>query len=122
MNLWASAASFGNVEPKVIPGRDVAICPVTLRTPSGAVILGSNVSVWLGPPCIITKMTDLPVVARTGGLAEALMALLAERTDKPVARHVAEDSFIPTGPAYAATMPSVDSIVAAALSRAEGRA
>ena len=51
---------------------------------------------------------------RTGGLAEALMALLAERTDKPLARHVAEDSFIPTGPAYAATMPSVDSIVAAA--------
>lgn len=51
---------------------------------------------------------------RTGGLAEALMALLAERTDKPIARHVAEDSFIPTGPAYAATMPSADSIVAAA--------
>ncbi len=51
---------------------------------------------------------------RTGGLAEALMALLAERTDKPIARQVAEDSFIPTGPAYATTMPSVDSIVAAA--------
>ena len=51
---------------------------------------------------------------RTGGLAEALVTLLTERTDKPVARHVAEDSFIPTGPAYAATMPSVDSIVAAA--------
>ncbi|MCL4671683.1 MAG: MFS transporter [Sphingomonadaceae bacterium] len=51
---------------------------------------------------------------RTGGLAEALVTLLTERTDKPVARHVAEDSFIPTGPAYAATMPSVDSIMAAA--------
>ncbi|HSG32946.1 MAG TPA: transketolase C-terminal domain-containing protein, partial [Sphingomonadaceae bacterium] len=52
---------------------------------------------------------------RTGGVAEALMALLAEHTDLPHARHTAEDSFIPTGPAYAATMPSRDSIVAAAL-------
>ncbi|MCR2835265.1 thiamine pyrophosphate-dependent enzyme [Parerythrobacter lacustris] len=51
---------------------------------------------------------------RTGGLAEALVTLLTERTDKPVARHTAEDSFIPTGPAYAATMPGIDSILAAA--------
>ena len=52
---------------------------------------------------------------RTGGLAEALMAELTERTEKPLARYVAEDSFIPTGPAYAATMPNVDGIVDAAL-------
>lgn len=51
---------------------------------------------------------------RTGGLAEALMALLTERTDVRLARDVAQDSFIPTGPAYAATMPSVTSILAAA--------
>ncbi len=51
---------------------------------------------------------------RTGGLAEALMTLLTERTDVRLARDVAEDSFIPTGPAYAATMPSVTSILAAA--------
>lgn len=51
---------------------------------------------------------------RTGGLAEALMALLTERTDVRLARDVAQDSFIPTGPAYAATMPSVASILAAA--------
>ena len=51
---------------------------------------------------------------RTGGLAEALMTLLTERTDVRLARDVAEDSFIPTGPAYAATMPSVHSILAAA--------
>lgn len=51
---------------------------------------------------------------RTGGLAEALMALLAERCDRPIARLTAEDSFIPTGPAYAATMPGVEGIVAAA--------
>ncbi|WP_305098362.1 dehydrogenase E1 component subunit alpha/beta [Croceibacterium aestuarii] len=52
---------------------------------------------------------------RSGGVAEALMALVAENADLPHARLTAEDSFIPTGPAYAATMPSRDSIVAAAL-------
>jgi 2-oxoisovalerate dehydrogenase E1 component len=51
---------------------------------------------------------------RSGGVAEGVMALLTERTDIPHARIVAEDSFIATGPAYAATLPSVDSIVAAA--------
>ena len=51
---------------------------------------------------------------RTGGIAEALMALISERTDLPHARLTAEDSFIATGPAYAATMPSADSIVDAA--------
>ena len=40
--------------------------------------------------------------------------MLTERSDLPVARLAAEDSFIATGPAYAATMPSRDSIVAAA--------
>ncbi|RXZ64189.1 thiamine pyrophosphate-dependent enzyme [Pelagerythrobacter rhizovicinus] len=59
---------------------------------------------------------------RTGGLAEALMTLLTERTGKPQARYVAEDSFIPTGPAYAATMPSVDGIVEAARALAGGKA
>lgn len=51
---------------------------------------------------------------RTGGQAEALMTMFAEQTDKPVSRLASEDSFIATGPAYAATMPSRDSIVAAA--------
>ncbi len=51
---------------------------------------------------------------RTGGLAEALMALFTERSDIPHCRLVAEDSFIPTGPAYAATMPSAEGIIAAA--------
>ncbi len=50
----------------------------------------------------------------TGGLAEALMAFFTETTDLPHARLTALDSFIPTGPAYAATMPSADGIVAAA--------
>ncbi len=51
---------------------------------------------------------------RTGGQAEALMTLFAERGFGNVARLTAEDSFIATGPAYAATLPSRDSIVAAA--------
>ena len=51
---------------------------------------------------------------RTGGQAEGLMALFVERAELPVSRLTAEDSFIATGPAYAATMPSRDGIVAAA--------
>jgi 2-oxoisovalerate dehydrogenase E1 component len=58
---------------------------------------------------------------RSGGVAEAVMALLSERTTLPHARLTAEDSFIATGPAYAATMPSADSIVAAATALLEGR-
>ena len=52
---------------------------------------------------------------RSGGVAEALMALLEEQTDLPHGRLTGDDSFIPTGPAFAATMPSRDSIVSAAL-------
>jgi 2-oxoisovalerate dehydrogenase E1 component len=51
---------------------------------------------------------------RSGNVSEALMTLIAEKSDLPAARIAAEDSFIATGPAYAATMPSRDSIVAAA--------
>ncbi|MEH7830079.1 dehydrogenase E1 component subunit alpha/beta [Gemmobacter denitrificans] len=51
----------------------------------------------------------------TGGLAEAFMAHFHDACPGlPLARLTAEDSFIATGPAYAATMPSRDSIVAAA--------
>ncbi|AFO93003.1 MFS transporter [Phaeobacter inhibens] len=51
----------------------------------------------------------------TGSQSEALMALFYEAEGCPMARVVAEDCFIPTGPAYAATLPSKESIVAAAL-------
>ncbi|NOD30167.1 thiamine pyrophosphate-dependent enzyme [Ruegeria atlantica] len=54
-----------------------------------------------------------------GGVAEALMAHFHETCDVPLARVTAEDSFIATGPAYAATMPSKDSIEAAARSLME---
>ena len=50
----------------------------------------------------------------TGGISETLMTLFAEATDTPVTRLAAEDSFIATGPAYGATMPSVATILAAA--------
>ena len=51
---------------------------------------------------------------RTGSQSEALMALFAEAGRSRIARITAEDSFIATGPAYAATLPSTDSIIAAA--------
>ena len=51
---------------------------------------------------------------RSGGLAEALLALLVEQSTAKFARLTAEDSFIATGPAYAATLPSVETIVQAA--------
>ncbi len=51
----------------------------------------------------------------SGGVAEALMAHFHEATQVPMARLTATDSFIATGPAYAATMPSLDDIVQAAV-------
>jgi 2-oxoisovalerate dehydrogenase E1 component len=53
---------------------------------------------------------------RTGSQSEALMALFAERAPGIRCRRVtAEDSFIPLGRAATLTLPSRDSIVAAAL-------
>jgi 2-oxoisovalerate dehydrogenase E1 component len=52
---------------------------------------------------------------RSGGVAEALMTHLAERGCASFARLTAEDSFIATGPAYAATMPSAQTIEDSAL-------
>jgi 2-oxoisovalerate dehydrogenase E1 component len=57
---------------------------------------------------------------RTGGIAEALMAMLTERVTIPHARLTAQDSFIATGPAYGATMPSADDIVTAARRLVQG--
>jgi 2-oxoisovalerate dehydrogenase E1 component len=52
---------------------------------------------------------------RSGGPSEALITLFNEKGIAPVSRIAAEDSFIATGPAYAATMPSADSIYQAAM-------
>lgn len=59
---------------------------------------------------------------RSGGVAEGLSALLTERTRLPVERITSTDSFIATGPAYAATMPSADDVFAAAKRMIEERA
>ncbi|MGC3939248.1 thiamine pyrophosphate-dependent enzyme [Roseobacter sp. EG26] len=77
---------------------------------------------WLAPlpvEALLAALQDCARVLivdecrRTGGQAEGLMALMAEHGIASFARLTAEDSFIATGPAYAATMPSCDSIVAA---------
>lgn len=58
---------------------------------------------------------------RTGSQSEALMALFAERAPETDCRRLtAEDSFIPLGRAATLTLPSRDSIVAAALEMAGG--
>ncbi|WP_316014037.1 thiamine pyrophosphate-dependent enzyme [Roseobacter sp. HKCCA0434] len=78
---------------------------------------------WLAPmpeKSLLAAIADCAAVLivdecrRTGGQAEALMALFAERRNGPMARVTAEDSFIATGPAYASTLPSRDAIVRAA--------
>ena len=51
---------------------------------------------------------------RTGSQSEALTSLFAEHGRKDVARVTAKDSFIATGPAYGATLPSADGIFSAA--------
>ncbi len=61
-----------------------------------------------------TRVLIVDECRRTGGPAEGLMALMVEN-GFAASRVVSEDSFIATGPAYAATMPSVDSIVAGAV-------
>jgi len=53
---------------------------------------------------------------RSGNVSEGLMTWLAEQQpDLPKAHLSAEDSFIATGPAYAATLPDVTGIVNAAM-------
>jgi 2-oxoisovalerate dehydrogenase E1 component len=82
---------------------------------------------WLAPlaeDAIIAGIGDRPVLIvdecrRTGGQAEAIMALMQERGVARFARLTAEDSFIATGPAYAATLPSREGIVAASMALLE---
>lgn len=52
---------------------------------------------------------------QSGNVSEALMTFLQEESTLPHRRIAAEDSFIATGPAYAATMPSAETIAEAAL-------
>lgn len=50
----------------------------------------------------------------TGSQSEGLMTLFTEKSAQNIARITGEDCFIATGPAYGATLPSVDGITAAA--------
>ncbi|MGJ8627656.1 MAG: thiamine pyrophosphate-dependent enzyme [Sulfitobacter sp.] len=78
---------------------------------------------WLAPlpvDALKRAVGDRPVLIvdecrRTGGQAEGLMALFTESGTATLARLTAEDSFIATGPAYGATLPSREGIVAAGL-------
>jgi 2-oxoisovalerate dehydrogenase E1 component len=56
-----------------------------------------------------------------GGVSEGVITALSARLAVPLARLAARDSFIATGPAHAATLPSVDGIVAAAQALIERR-
>ena len=78
---------------------------------------------WLAPlpeaallqavrPCNHVLIVD--ECRRTGSQSEALMTLFAEAGLRQVRRMAAEDSFIATGPAFGATLPSAAGIVAAA--------
>ena len=78
---------------------------------------------WLSPlpknplNAAVEGCSTLLIVDETrhsGGVAEALMAHFADTGTARLARLTAEDSFIATGPAYAATMPSSTSIAEAA--------
>ena len=85
---------------------------------------------WLSPlpaDALVQAVADCKKILivdetrRSGGVAEALMALFTERTAVPHARLTAEDSFIATGPAYAATMPSAESVYSAAKALLEAK-
>ena len=56
----------------------------------------------------------------TGSQSEALMTMFVENDINAIARHVAGDCFIATGPAYAASLPSKHSIISAALALVAG--
>ena len=58
----------------------------------------------------------------TGSQSEGLMALFAENGRTKIARLAAEDSFIATGPAFGATLPSRDGIIDAATALVKGGA
>ena len=78
-SLWAWRARRGKVVRKQSPGTVVWTWPVALRTLAGASGFGSHVSAWLGPPCIIRRITDFPVVKERSGPAPP-DALPAKRT------------------------------------------
>jgi 2-oxoisovalerate dehydrogenase E1 component len=115
-------------------GTDLAIVSfgngIYISNQSSAALISHKVSTrivdarWLSPlpkaalTAAVQGCKRILIVDETrhsGGVAEALMAHFHETTSAKLARVTAEDSFIATGPAYAATMPSAESITKAAL-------
>ena len=62
-----------------------------------------------------SKVLIVDECRKTGSLSEALISLFHERGNHSVARITAHDSFIPTGPSYSVTLPSVNDIVTTSL-------
>ena len=62
----------------------------------------------------VEKVLIVDECRKSGNVSEALVTFVSSKTSLPTRRLTSEDSFIATGPAYAATMPSRDSIVKAA--------
>ena len=71
---FARHASWGNVPPIVRPGISLATSPVTLRKSDGAHILGSNVSIWLGPPVRKRSTIEVSFIPRPACVACARAA------------------------------------------------
>lgn len=86
---------------------------------------------WLNPTPETSLLKALEGVSRVlvvdecrrtgGGPSEGIVALLARDGGRQIARLASEDSFIATGPAYAATMPSAQAIFDAAIELAGRR-
>ncbi|MHA6323764.1 thiamine pyrophosphate-dependent enzyme [Roseivivax sp. CAU 1753] len=122
-------------EPRVLgEGTDIAIVTygngVYLSEQARHDLAGQGVEArvidlrWLAPldPAAILRATErctrvliVDECRRTGSQSEGLMALFAEAGRDGYARVTAEDCFIATGPAYAATLPSRTAIRDAAL-------
>lgn len=86
---------------------------------------------WLSPlpeDALVVLVSDCEHVLivdecrRSGSPSEAIYTALAEAGQPSLARITADDCFIATGPAYAATLPSRDGIIAAAKTLVEGGA
>ena len=60
-----------NRPPSSIPGTFVGVAPMILRNSDGADILGSKVSMWVGPPPSHSHTTDVLRVGRPAAVAWA---------------------------------------------------
>ncbi|MCX7889498.1 MAG: thiamine pyrophosphate-dependent enzyme [Rhodobacteraceae bacterium] len=113
-------------------GNGVLLCRQALPQLSARGIAARIVDLrWLSPLPTRSLLAALDGVGRvlvvdetrrSGGVSEGVMTLLAEAGIPGAARLAAEDSFIATGPAYAATLPSAEGIAAAAVDLCRGRA